>query len=136
MTGAKKRAVTIFDYENPRLKGFNVTVPLRSESGDMYSFVLDLGADGYGTKELAMNLVANAQVWHQRLDPLYAQSLDILRKLDGTGIILEGAVSDCDDLLRDVRDYTDVLEFTVNIPANYENASGVSADPQVQGLVD
>ena len=41
-----------------------------------------------------------------------------------------------DDLLRDVRDGTDVLDFTANIPANHENASGVSAVPQVQELVD
>ena len=41
-----------------------------------------------------------------------------------------------DDLLRDVRDYTGVLDFAANAPANHENASGVSADPQVQELVD
>ena len=41
-----------------------------------------------------------------------------------------------DDLLRDVRDYTNVLDSTTNAPANHENASGVSADPQVQELVD
>ena len=54
--------MTIFDYENPRLEGINVTVPLQSESGDLYSFVPDLSADGYGAKELAMNAVTNAQV--------------------------------------------------------------------------
>ena len=41
-----------------------------------------------------------------------------------------------DDLLRDVRDYTGVLNFTANIPATHENASGVLANPQVQELVD
>ena len=41
-----------------------------------------------------------------------------------------------DDLLRDVRGYTGVLNFTANAPANHANASGVSADPQVQELVD
>ena len=86
MTAAKKSIATIFDYENSRLVGFNVTVPLRSESGDLYSFVLDLSADRYGANELAMNAVANAQVWHQWLGHLHAQSLDILRKRDGTGI--------------------------------------------------
>ena len=97
MTAAKKGIATIFDDKNPRLEGFNVTVPLRSESGDPYSFVLDLSADRYGAKELAMNAVANAQVWHQWLGHLHAQSLDILRKRDGTGIAFEGDVSDCDD---------------------------------------
>ena len=62
MTAAKKCIATIFDYENLRLEGFNVPAPLQSESGDLYSFVLDLSAGRYGAKELAMNAVANAQV--------------------------------------------------------------------------
>ena len=40
------------------------------------------------------------------------------------------------NILQDLRDYTGVFYFTANIPANHENTSGVSADPQVQGLVD
>ena len=87
MTAAKKGIMTIFDCENPRLEGFNVIMPPRSESGDLYSFVLDLSVDRYGTKELAMNAIANAQVWHRRLSSLYAHSLDILRKRDGSGIV-------------------------------------------------
>ena len=96
MQAAKWSIVIIFDYENPRLEGFHVTVPLRSESGDFYSFVLDSREDGYGTKELAINAVANAQVWRWRLGHLHAQSLGILRKRDCTGITFEGAVWDCD----------------------------------------
>ena len=57
MATAKTYIVAIFDYENHRLEGFNVPVPLRSKSGDLYSFVLDLSADGYGAKELVMNAV-------------------------------------------------------------------------------
>ena len=71
------------------LVGFNVTVPLRSGSGDFYSVVLDLRPDRGGTKELAMNAVANAQVWHRRLGHLHVQSLDIVRKRYGTGITFE-----------------------------------------------
>ena len=41
-----------------------------------------------------------------------------------------------DDLLRDIRNYVGVLDFTAIIPTIHENASGVSADPQVQELVD
>ena len=52
--------MTILDYENPMLEGINVTVPLRGESGDLYSFVLNLSADEYGTKGLATNAIANA----------------------------------------------------------------------------
>ena len=70
-TAAKKDIVTIFDYENPRPERINVTVPLRNESGNLYLFVLNLSVDGYGAKELAMDAVANAQVWHRRLGHLY-----------------------------------------------------------------
>ena len=94
-TAAKKGIATVFDYENLRLEGFNVTMPLRSESGDLESFVLDLSADRYGAEKLAMNAVTNAQVWHRRLGHLHAHNLDILRKRDDTGITVEGAVSDC-----------------------------------------
>ena len=37
MTAAKKGIATIFDYDNPRLEGFNVTVPLPNENGNLYS---------------------------------------------------------------------------------------------------
>ena len=78
MTVSKKGIVSIFDYESPRLE-FNVTVPLQSESGNLYSFVLDLSADRYGAKQLATNEVAKAQVCHRWLGHVYVQSLDILR---------------------------------------------------------
>ena len=93
MAAVKKDTVTIIDYETPRLEGFNVPIALWNESGDLYSFVLDLIANRYGAKELAMNAVPNEQVWHRRLGHLHAQSLDIIRKRDGTGITFEGAVS-------------------------------------------
>ena len=60
MKAAKKGNAAIFDYENPGLEGSNVTVPLRSENGDLYSFVLDLSADQNGAKGLEINAVANA----------------------------------------------------------------------------
>ena len=92
MTSPKKGILAIFDYVNPRLEIFNVIVPLRSESSDLYSFVLDLSADRCGAKELAMNAAANTQVRHRRLGHLYAQSLDILPKRNGTVITFEEAV--------------------------------------------
>ena len=36
MTAAKKSIATIVDYEDPRLDGFDVTVLLQNESGDLY----------------------------------------------------------------------------------------------------
>ena len=95
ITAAKKGIVAIFGHANSRLEEVNVTVPLRSESGDLYLFVLDLSADGYSVKELATNTVANAQVRHRRLGHSHLRSLDILRKGDGIGITFEGTVSDC-----------------------------------------
>ena len=92
----KKRHCDHLRLRNPRLEEFNVTVPLRSESDDFYSFVLDLSADRHGAKELTKNAAVNAQVWNRRLSHLHAQNLDILRKRDGTGITFERAVSDCD----------------------------------------
>ena len=71
-------------------------MPLRSENCDLCSFVLGLSADQYGAKELAVNAITNAQVWYRRLGHLHAQSLDIIRKRDGTDITFEGAVLDCD----------------------------------------
>ena len=40
----------------------------------------------------------------------------------------------CDNSLQNVTDCIGALDFTANTPANHENASGVSADLQVQGL--
>ena len=89
MTAAKKSIATIFDHENPRLEGFNVTVPLPSESQDLYSFVPDMSVDRYGAKELAINAVANAR----QLDHLHAHNLGILRRRDDIGMTF---VSNCD----------------------------------------
>ena len=61
-TAAGKGIVSIFDVNKPRLEAGDITVPLRGEDDDIYSFKLDLSADGYAGKELAMNAVANAQV--------------------------------------------------------------------------
>ena len=96
IVAAKKGIVTISDNKNLKLEGRNAVVLLRSESGGFYSFVLDLSARRYGAKNLAMNVVANAEVWHRHLGDLHAQSLDILRKRDSSGITFERAVSDCD----------------------------------------
>ena len=41
-----------------------------------------------------------------------------------------------DDLLRDSRDYTGVLDFNANISANHKNTSSVLADLQMQVLFD
>ena len=91
MTAAKKGIVNIFNDENPMLKRIDIAVPLQSQSGDLYSFVLDLSADRYRAKELAMNAVTNAQVKHRRLDHLYAQPFQ-LDYGDLIGSFMPGAI--------------------------------------------
>ena len=56
----RKGIVSILARENPRLEAFGVTLPLREEQEDLYSFVLDLSVDANGATELAMNAVSNA----------------------------------------------------------------------------
>ena len=51
---------SIFVLENPRLKAFGVTLPLRGEQDDLYLFVRDLSADANGATEWAMDAVSNA----------------------------------------------------------------------------
>ena len=62
-----KGVVFIFDLDNPRLELSDITIPLRAEDDDLYSLVFDLRADSHGGKELAINAMANAQLWHRRL---------------------------------------------------------------------
>ena len=73
-----------------------MTLPLRGEQDDLYSFMLDLSADTYGTTELAMNAVSNAQLWHQRLGHLNRRSLELMQRHNGNGITFEGTIADCD----------------------------------------
>ena len=56
----RKGIASILARENPRLEAFGVTLPLREEQEDLYSFVLDLSVDANGATELAMNAVSNA----------------------------------------------------------------------------
>ena len=71
-TTTKKSIGAILDSESPSLEGISVIVLLRSESSDLYLFVLDLSADGYGPKELAMIAVTNnSHVRHRRLGHLH-----------------------------------------------------------------
>ena len=95
-TATQNGIVSIFDRENPRLEAFGVTLLLRGEQDDLFSFVLDLIADAYRATELAMNAVFNAQLWHLRLGPLNGRSLELMQRYDGNGIIFDGTIADCD----------------------------------------
>ena len=86
----------MFASENPRLKVFGVTLPLRGEQDDLYSFVLDLSADTYGATELAMNAMSNAQLWHRRLGHLNRKSLELMQRHNGNGTTFDGIIADCD----------------------------------------
>ena len=95
-TATRKGIVSIFDVNKPRLKAGDITVPLRGENDALYSFKLNLSADGYVGKELAMNAVTNAQVWHQRLGHLDTRSLGLMNRNNGNGVAFDGSIADCD----------------------------------------
>ena len=95
-TAIRNSIISIFDRENPRLEAFGVTLPLRGEQYNLYSFVLDLSADAYGTIELAMNGMYNAQLWHRRLGHLNRRSLELMQRHDGNSITFDGTIADYD----------------------------------------
>ena len=95
-TAIRNGTVSIFDRKNPRLEAFGVTLPLRGEKDDLYSFALDLSADAYGATELAVNAVSNAQLWHRRLGHPNKRSLELMQRHDGNGVTFDGTIADCD----------------------------------------
>ena len=70
--------------------------PTPFRGNELYSFVLDLSTDGYGATELALNAVANAQLWHRRLGHLSKRALELMQRRDGHGITFDGSLADCD----------------------------------------
>ena len=74
----------------------DITVPLRGENDELYSFKLDLSADEYAGKELAMNTVTNAQVWHRRLGHLNRRSLELINRKSCNGVEFDVSFADCD----------------------------------------
>ena len=95
-TATRNGIVSIFDRENPRLEAFGVTLSLRGEQDDLYSFVLDLSAGVYGATELTMKVVSNAQLWHRRLGHLNRRILELMQRRDGNNITFDGTIADCD----------------------------------------
>ena len=95
-TAARKGIVSIFDVNKPRLEAWDITVPFRGENDDLYSFKLHLSADGYAGKELAINAVTNAQVWHRRLGHLNTRSLELMSRKNGNGVAFTSFFADCD----------------------------------------
>ena len=94
-SATKKGVVTIFDFDNPRLELSGITVPLRAEDDDLYSLVFDLSADSHEGKELAMNAVTNAQLWHRRLGHLDKRSLNLMQRRGGNGVAFDGSIDHC-----------------------------------------
>ena len=95
-TATWKGIVSIFARENPRLEAFGVTLPLRGEQDDLYSFVLDLSADANGATELAMNAVSNGYLWHRRLGHLNRRSLEFIQRANGNSSTFDSTIVDCD----------------------------------------
>ena len=73
-----------------------ITVSPRGEDDDFYSLVFDLSADSHGGKELAMNAMTNAQLWHHRLGYLNKRSLELMQRRDGNGVAFNGSIDHCD----------------------------------------
>ena len=92
----KKGVVSIFDFDNPRLELSGITVPLRAEDDDLYSFMFDSGADRHRGKELAINAMTNAQLWHRRLGHLIKISLELMQRRDGNEVAFDGSIDHFD----------------------------------------
>ena len=95
-TATRNGIISMFASEYPRLGAFGVTLPLRGEQDDLYSFVLDLSADTYGATELAVNVVSNAQLWPRRLGHLNRKSLELMQRHNSNAITFDGIIADCD----------------------------------------
>ena len=85
-----------FRPREPSARGLGVTLPLRGEKDDLYLFVLDLSVNAYGTTELAMNAVSNADLWQRRLGHLNRRSLELMQRHDGNGITFDDTIVDYD----------------------------------------
>ena len=69
-------------------------MPFRGEEYGLYSFNLELSADGYARKELTMNAVTSALVWHRRLGRLNNRSLKLMNRQNGNGVAFNGSIVD------------------------------------------
>ena len=88
-TALRKSITSSFDVNKPWLEAGDITVPLRGENSDL-SFKLNLSADGYAGKELVINAVTNAQVWHRRLDHLNKRRPGRMHRKSGHGVAFDG----------------------------------------------
>ena len=79
-----KGVASIFNIENLHLVGHGITIPLRIERNELYSFVLDLSADTCRATKLAMNPVANTQLWPGRLGRLNKRTLEVFNAITAT----------------------------------------------------
>ena len=95
-SATKKGVVSIFAFDNPRLELSGITIPLRAEDDDLYSLVFGSSADSHGDKELVMNAMINAQLWHRQLGHLNKRSLELMQGHDGNGVAFDGSSDHCD----------------------------------------
>ena len=58
--------------------------------------MFDLSAHSHGGKELAINAMINAQLWHRRLGHLNKRSLEFMQRRDGNGVAFDGSIDHCD----------------------------------------
>ena len=58
--------------------------------------MFDLSADSHGGKELAMNAMTDAQLWHRRLGHLSKRSSELMKRRNGNRVIFDGSIDHCD----------------------------------------
>lgn len=80
--------------DSPRLQANIFPLPFHEMASDLYFFSLDF-TDGNGAHELAMQVAADATLWHRRLGRLNRKSLGFLRKQDGNVVSFDGTAPDC-----------------------------------------
>ena len=95
-SATKGGVVSLFDFNSPRLELSGIIVPLCAEDDDLYSLVFDLYVDSHGGKELPMNAMTNAQLWHRRLEHLNKRSLELVQRHEGNGVAFDGSIDHCD----------------------------------------
>ena len=91
-SATKKGVVSIFDFDNPRLEISGINISLRAKDDDLYSLVFNASAYSHGNKELAMNAMTNAQLWHRRLGDLNQGSLELMQRRHGNGVAFDGSI--------------------------------------------
>ena len=62
----------------------------------LYTFRMNLSDDAEQQPVVVMHVRASANLWHRRLGHVGTKSLDVLRKMEGSGVSFDGTPPPCD----------------------------------------